>query len=248
MATYYKSQGLIVDKTDRGEADQIFKIYTKDFGKLSILAKAIRKSKSKLRGGADFLYLSDIEFIQGRNQKTLTDASLLESFQGIRGSLKKTKIAVSIVEVIDKLIGHEEADEKIWQLLWGSLLELDKGEEGKSGLLYYYFLWNFFSTIGYLPQLYSCSVCNKKIFPGVLHFSSAEGGIVCWQCSLQVADNFRAEEDLIKVLRVILSNNWKSVSRLKISPYLNKLLKEASQHYLDEIFSKLNSQKSQSLV
>jgi len=45
MFTYYRAQGFILKKEDRGEADRIFTIYTKDFGKLELLAKAVRKIK-----------------------------------------------------------------------------------------------------------------------------------------------------------------------------------------------------------
>ena len=57
MFRHYRTQGFILKKADRGEADRIFTIYTKDFGKLEILAKAERKIKSKLKGGLGlFIY------------------------------------------------------------------------------------------------------------------------------------------------------------------------------------------------
>jgi DNA repair protein RecO (recombination protein O) len=241
MAIYYKSQGLFVNKIDRGEADQIFKIYTKDFGKLSILAKAVRKTKSKLRGGADFLYLSDIEFIQGRNQKTLTDANLVENFPGIKSSFKKMETACNISKVVDMLTGLEENDKKIWYLLKGALSEMEKTEEEKLDILYCYFLWNFFSLIGYLPELYRCSACNKKIIPGVLHFSPSEGGMICWQCSLPAVDSFQIDQDLIKVLRVALSNNWNAFCRIKMDNRLKKSFKKISQDYLKEVLGKVDN-------
>ncbi|KPJ55867.1 hypothetical protein AMJ49_06190, partial [Parcubacteria bacterium DG_74_2] len=65
-------------KIDQGEWDRIFIIYTRDFGKLKVLARAERKIKSKLRAGLELFYLSEIEFIQGKNYKTLTNAVLIE--------------------------------------------------------------------------------------------------------------------------------------------------------------------------
>ena len=84
MAVHYRTQGFVLRKTDLREADQVFSIYTKDFGKLKILGKAIRKIKSKLRSGADLFYLSELEFIQGKAYKTLTDAIALNKFKNIR--------------------------------------------------------------------------------------------------------------------------------------------------------------------
>jgi len=39
MFTHYRTQGIFLKKEDRGEADQLFTIYTKDYGKLEILGK-----------------------------------------------------------------------------------------------------------------------------------------------------------------------------------------------------------------
>ncbi|MBU2635445.1 recombination protein O N-terminal domain-containing protein, partial [Patescibacteria group bacterium] len=59
MTVHYRTQSFILEKTDLREADQVFTIYAKDFGKLKILGKAIRKIKSKLRPGAELFYLSE---------------------------------------------------------------------------------------------------------------------------------------------------------------------------------------------
>ena len=40
MAVHYRTYGFLLKKTDRGETDQLFNIYTKDFGKLEILSVA----------------------------------------------------------------------------------------------------------------------------------------------------------------------------------------------------------------
>ncbi|MEK7071705.1 MAG: DNA repair protein RecO, partial [Patescibacteria group bacterium] len=114
MFIHYRSRGLIFKKEERGEADLLFTVYTKDFGKLEILGKSVRKIASKLRPSAEVFYLSEIEFIQGKIQKTLTDATLVDKFSGIRGDLKKIRIAHKISEVLDNLIKGQEPDEKIW--------------------------------------------------------------------------------------------------------------------------------------
>ncbi|MBI2041661.1 MAG: recombination protein O N-terminal domain-containing protein, partial [Candidatus Nealsonbacteria bacterium] len=87
MAVHYRTEGIFLKKSDRAESDELFFVYTKDFGGLKVLGKAIRKITSKLKGGAQPFYLSEIEFIQGKTYKTLTDAVLIESFQNIRKDL-----------------------------------------------------------------------------------------------------------------------------------------------------------------
>jgi DNA repair protein RecO (recombination protein O) len=104
MFLHYRTLGIFLKKEDWAEADQLFTVYTKDFGKLEILGKAIRKISSKLRSGAEIFYLSEIEFIQGKTHKTLTDAILIEKFENLKNNLNKLKVAYEISQVLDNLV------------------------------------------------------------------------------------------------------------------------------------------------
>ena len=208
MFTHYRTRGLIFKKEDRGEVNQLFTVYTKDFGKLEILGKAIRKISSKLRPGAEVFYLSEIEFIQGKTYKTLTDAILIEKFENIRTDLKRLRIAYKIFGILDNLIRGQEPDEKIWHLLKETLRKLNKLEAigAKLELLYYYFFWNLVSLLGYQPELRPDSICGKQI-----------------------------DTDLAKILKIIIKKDWQVLSRLKITPIHLKLLKNISQWYNKEV-------------
>ena len=204
MAVHYRSQGFFLKKSARGEADELFTIYTKDFGKLKIIGKAIRKITSKLRGGVGLFYLSDIEFIQGKTHKTLTDASLIENFKDIRQNLVKLRIANEIAELVDSLIAKEEKDEKIWELLNEVFQKLNNPRlpVASCQLLYYYFFWHLVSILGYQPAISGCSIEGQKI-----------------NC------------DIIKIMKIILKKDWHILSRLKIEPIHWKLLSNISEWY-----------------
>ena len=204
MAVHYRTQGFVIKKTDRGEADQLFTIYTKDFGKLEILGKAIRKIKSKLRGGIELFYLSEIEFIQGKTHKTLTDAILIESFPNIRKALKRLAVANKIVENLDDLVKGQEPDKEIWELLLETFNKLNTKYKIQDTryIIYYYFLWNLFSILGYQPELTKNTLSGKKI-----------------------------DTNIIKILKLIFKKDWPILSRLKIEPLHLKLLKDVSEWY-----------------
>ena len=151
MFIHHRSLGLIIKKEDRGEADQVFTVYTKDFGKLEILGKSIRKISSKLRSGADIFYLSEIEFIQGKGYKTLTDALPVEKFKNLKEDLSRLKIAYQIAEVADDFIVGQETDERVWNLFLKSFKKINDPKFLVENLeeLYRYFLFNFLSLLGY---------------------------------------------------------------------------------------------------
>ncbi|KPJ73220.1 hypothetical protein AMJ48_02020 [Parcubacteria bacterium DG_74_1] len=208
MFVHYRTLAFIFKKEDRGDADLLFTIYTKDFGKLEILGKAIRKISSKLRSGAEIFYLSEIEFIQGKNYKTLTDTILVERFANIKADLKRLRIAYKVSGILDDLVKDQEPDEKIWYLLEEIFKKLNKIEITgvRLELLYYYFFWNLISLLGYQPELRADYICGKKIDP-----------------------------DLAKILKIIIKKDWHVLSRLKITPDHLRLLKNISRWYNKEV-------------
>ena len=117
MAVHYRTQGFFIKKTDRGEDSRLFTVYTKNFGKLKIFGKAIRKIGSKLKSGTEIFCLSEIEFIQGQNRKTLTDAVPLDKFSVIRKDLKKLKIIRQVAEILDEFVSKEEKDDQMLMFL-----------------------------------------------------------------------------------------------------------------------------------
>lgn len=244
MFSHYRTQGFILKKINRGEADQLLTIYTKDFGKLKILGRAIRKITSKLRSGADIFYLSEIEFIQGKTYKTLTDASVIKNFKDIKKDLKKLKIAHKIAKLLNVFLRGEEKDDKLWDLLNEVFNKLNNLQFTISNLrlLCYYFLWNFLSTLGYEPEIYKCVVCRKKLNPNFLYFSPSDGGVVCASCKQK---NRRINSDLVKILRIILKKNWQILSRLKIGPFSRKLLNDISKDYYSYLLSHLSFKKDE---
>ena len=208
MAVHYRTQSFFIKKTDRGEDSRLFTVYTKNFGKVKILGRAIRKIRSKLKSGAEIFCLSEIEFIQGKTHKTLTDAIPIENFSVIRKDLKKLKIIHQIFGVLDDLISKEEKDDEIWRLL-SEIFEKLNNPQFKINhlpLLYYYFFWNFVSILGYKPEFHDCTINKAKV-----------------------------DGDIIKIIKVILKKDWPILSRLKITPLHQRLLKIVSEWYTKKI-------------
>lgn len=215
MAVHYRTQGIFLKKSARAEADELFFIYTKDFGRLKILGRAIRKITSKLRAGAELFYLSEIEFIQGKAHKTLTDAILIDKFLNIRKDLAKLRVAYRIAEVLDEVVLKEEKDEKIWTLLQEVFEKLNNSclpaGRGKLEIIYYYFFWNLASLLGYHPAISNCSMQGREI-----------------NC------------DIIKILKIILKKDWQILMRLKLEPNHLKLLENISKWYNNNVVEMFN--------
>lgn len=231
MFTHYRTRGFVLHKKDLSEADQLLMLYTKEYGRLEVLAKGIRKVSSKLRSGIEIFYLSEIEFIQGKSYKTLTDAVLIDNFSNLRSSLEGLLISQKISQIIKSLINDQGQDEKVWKLI-SETFHIMNGRAitpDRLSLIYHHFLWNFLSVLGYHPELYSCVACRKKMAPEDIYFNMEEGGTICPQCAGKTGSSLKVKPDIIKVLRILMKKDWNTSLKLKIDDYYKKLLKNISE-------------------
>ncbi len=188
MFVHYRTEAFILRKEDIGEADRLFTVYSKAFGRLELLAKAGRKIKSKLRGGLELFYLSELEFIQGKGYKTIIDAFLINNFKEIRNDLAKLSVAYKISETLDQLIRGQEQDEQVWNLIKKTFNELEINGK-KPEIVYYYFFWNLVSLLGYKPEASHLKPDTRKIVE------------IIFKKDQRILDRLKVDEKQLKALK-----------------------------------------------
>jgi DNA repair protein RecO (recombination protein O) len=123
------TKAIILKRLNFGEADRILTILTPDHGKMSVLAKGARKSKSKLAGGLELFSISDITFIDGRSElKSLVSTRLEKHFGEIVGDMTYTMMAYDFLKMIDQAT-KESCDEGFFMLLQAGLESLSENPE-----------------------------------------------------------------------------------------------------------------------
>jgi len=233
MTTHYKTRGFVFKKSDVNESDRNFSVFTEDYGRLDIYAKAIRKSVSKLRSGMDSFFISDIEFIQGKKRKTLTDAQAVEKFCNLPQTPQKFRLANAMASLLDDFIKGQQKDRDIFNLINETFFELNNYalDSKPYTLIYYYFLWNFLSLLGYGPQVEKCAHCSVKLDPYNLYFSNKSGGVICKKCLNHNEQAVKINSDAVKLIRLILKKDWQIIFKLKIEPACQNLFQEISNNY-----------------
>ncbi len=93
------TEALVLGRIDFGESGRILTLLTSNYGKISAIAKGVRKPKSRLAGGVELFSVSDIVFIDGKSEiRTLVSAQLKTNFAGISQDLNRSQVAYDILK------------------------------------------------------------------------------------------------------------------------------------------------------
>jgi len=122
----YKTQGIIIKRKNLGEYDRLLTVYTKEFGKILVKAKSIRKNQSKLRGHLELFLFTHLMIAPGKGFDIITGAETIESFPYLHKNLPCLTATYYLSELIDKLVVAPEQDEKIWKLLYSTFQQLNQ--------------------------------------------------------------------------------------------------------------------------
>ncbi len=122
----YKTQGIVIKRKNLGEFDRLLTVYTKEFGKILIKAKSVRKNQSKLRGHLELFLFSHLMIAPGKGFDIITGAETIESFPYLHQNLPCLTAAYYLSELTDKLIIGPEQDKKIWLLIHSAFQQLNK--------------------------------------------------------------------------------------------------------------------------
>jgi len=132
------------------EADRIVVIFTKKYGKVSFIAKGVRRLNSKKRGSLEVFSHLKFSAARGKSLDILTEVEIINSFSEIRKDLKKVAIAYFIVEVLGRLTREDEKNERLFKLLLNYL----KGLKKETNLKRYRkkYIFEVLTLLGFWPK------------------------------------------------------------------------------------------------
>ncbi len=131
----YKTEGIIIKRTNFGEADKILTVLTRNRGKLKVLAKGIRRINSRRAGNVELFNQAVVFLAEGRTFKILTEARTVRSFPQLRTELTMSAAAFYLAELVDRLIPEEQTQPAVFELLSKALGRLNGEKYNLAGLI-----------------------------------------------------------------------------------------------------------------
>ena len=228
----YKTEGIVLKSTEFEEADKIVTIYTKDYGKITAIAKGVRKTKSKFGSSLEILTHSVFLLYKGRNIDIVSQTEILESFFSTSKNVIKFAFAANCVEMVNKLTEEREINIGLFNLLKEVLHYLRKTDDPK--LLTLSSKWQTMSLLGYRPSINRCCRCNKGVEDQKeMYFNVKEGGLVCNHCIAEDNEGcISVSLYFVKLLRKILITHLSTISNATIPDNKMKELEKITNIYI----------------
>jgi len=182
----YTTTALILRRINYGDHDLIINLFTLDRGKVSVIAKAAKKSVKRFGGILELFSALEVVINPGRGKglPVLQEATLVQPYANIRSDVVKTAYASYWAELVNTWMEEYERQDLIFNLLKHVLTELDGGVKEPRALSILFQI-RFMSLSGLAPNLTKCSRCGldvEKVASREIYFSLSGGGIVCGGC------------------------------------------------------------------
>ena len=212
MSTFV-DDGIVLRRTNYGEADRILTVLTREHGKLSVIARGVRKARAKMTGQTDLLSISRMQLATGRGERlVLTQAEAImgpvESVDAVR-----TACAALIAEVADRVLESRAPDAEVFDLVAGTLQNIQRSANAQAEVIWC--LRQLLDHLGYAPQLDLCLSCGAQPSDGPAWFSAAGGGLLCSNCAHSDLGAVECSRGVVKVLRCIQARDRDTYARLR---------------------------------
>ena len=190
MAGSLKTEAVVLRSMRYAEADRILHLYTPHRGRVSAIAKGVRRTRSRFGGRLEPYFRLQMVLYEGRSELlTVTGAQTIEGHPRLRENATALDSAARACDAVARLFDTTEPHPDVYNLLCNelTLLDCEPARAGHANQLA--FRLKLLLAAGLAPQLASCASCGER--EHLSGFSGAAGGVVCPACE---AGSFALDE------------------------------------------------------
>lgn len=262
-----KTTGIIIKRSNFGEADRILTILTNRLGKIKAMAKGVRKIKSKMAGSLEPYMLVDLQLHEGKTFFIVTGAGIIEEYRNIHSQIKKIAQAYFVGELIDKFLEEHQKADVIFEISKEVLRKIDSYKDShceplisfkarqsikkiassraprndrtkEDNFIISAYQLKIVEAAGFKPELYECLHCKEKLSSGNNFWDHIEGGVICSTCQQKFHHGDEISDEAIKALRFIEQNDFSHITKLKLEQKTENELDKILLEYIKNILER----------
>lgn len=200
-----RTRAIVLRRTNYGEADRILQLLTPD-GKRSVMAKGVRREKSRLAGGIELFAISDVVIGEGRGDLgILTSARLVQFYRHIMEDYDRMQFAYTVIKLIAR--ASEMVDEPEWYDVMSEVLMALDVHSIRLELVQTWFYLRYAALLGHELSLWHDITGAKLTADATYRYDEAEQG-------LRPVTNGELGSQHIKLLRLIATRPLKTLAQI----------------------------------
>ena len=229
-----KCNGVVIKTQDYRENDKLVCLYTDNLGKITMIAKGAKKSKSKFFANTIPLCYGEYLLFKGKSLFVLQEGKINNSFQGLLDNLDKLTYSSYVCELIDIALVEGEKNIQVFKEFLTTLYLLNTDALDYE-LLIRYFELKLLKATGYGLNLDNCVCCGKKINVSNYIDVSNFGGI-CESCIRE--NGMYLSKGAYNSLKFLINTSPDKIYRLKISNDIKKEIEKVTFYIISHNYAK----------
>lgn len=213
------TEAIVLHTKDYAEWDRIVSVYTRDYGKLTGIAKGAKRSRKRFGSALEPFTHNELFFVEKETQGLVRfeKCHILNLFTDIARDLRKVIYGSYFLELVNTLTPEKEKNAEIFSLLL-FFINLLQAEGFREDLMRIFEL-RLFSLLGYQPEFLSCVSCGHEFrVEEDYRFSVRRGGIVCSKCRGKYPDLLPLSNGTIRIFQQAQNLALLKINRIFFSP------------------------------
>ena len=236
-----KTTGIVLRLIAFSETSCIVTLFTREFGKITTMAKGARRPKSPFEAALDVLAICRIVFLDKSSgaMGLLTEAKLERRFRSATRNLNQLYAGYYVVELLNALTDEGDPHPDLFDFAVGSICQIDSSEtrDDQISRILLQFELTALDLLGHFPMLTKCVSCGReKTSLTRVSFGLNQGGILCQSCRRGESNIVSLSSDGLKFLLDVAggqigakqwnSDNWNYSRRESESPGDNQSIEQ----------------------
>jgi DNA repair protein RecO (recombination protein O) len=228
---FQKCEGIVIRTTDYGETNKVVTLYTREWGKVGVMARGAKKPNSRLSAITQLFTYGYFLVQRGKGLGSLQQGEMISSLRSIREDIFLTAYASYIVDLTDKAtVDEKKPNPFLFELLHQTLTLINEGYD--IDILTNIYEMKMLDLFGLHPCLNQCSICGNT--NGNFSFSVREGGFICHLCVERDPYAMRISQSTVKLLRIFYYFDLSRLGNIDVKPETKLELKKVISAYYDE--------------
>ncbi len=223
-------EAIVLRHSDWGEADRLLWLFTREIGKVRVVAKGVRKPRSRKAGHLEPFTRVELLLAHGRDLLIITQAEAIDAYLKLREDLLRVGYASYIIELLDRFTYEEGENINLYRLLTETLSRLNT--EAQPAFAVRYYELRLLDLVGFRPQLLHCVNCGEEIQAEDQYFSFEKGGVICPKCGVNEPGVRPVSMPALKILRHFQRSRYLEAQRARLSSSVDLELENLMGYYL----------------